>query len=472
MKPEAISPPIDYDARMSTPPRDYSTDYRPAPTDIGPADDQPATGQPPVPAGREAWRDSVQRTDEIELLISAAVFFGLLKVPGWLMATWEAWSVHQTDSAFKVGMVLMQIGYGVVFVLLASFFLHLVLRAFWIGLIGLRSVFPAGIDWDKLARAAPITTEYQRATTPELGATIVRVDRAASMIFAAASLLIMMTLLGAFFAVIGLFMDSRQLAWASGILFAVFMVPLLIQVILDYGLAARSPTWAAKPWLRRTVTAITATFARLMPRGLMLAPMLTLQSRLPQLGFMLGLMGAMFIVMSAFPLHLFGQYTAGNFASYQRVDDAITRHGITQPASASDQSADSAVPRLGRTQVQGPWVELFVPLRPRRDAGALRTRCGDFEKPVPATGTDLAAARQLRDCIAGLWRITLDGATLPVTDFDLARKGDQRGLLAMLPTSGLSPGRHQIVATRLPIKVAGEKARKPTPPRSLLFWVQ
>ncbi len=457
---------------MSTPPRNHSADNRPAPADTDQADGAVVIAQPAGRAEQEAWRDSVQRTDEIELLISAAVFFALFKVPGWLLTTWEAWSVHQSAATLKVGMALMQLGYGVVFVLLASFLLHLALRAFWIGLIGLRSVFPTGIDWEKLARSAPITTEYQRRTTPELGATIMRVDRAASMIFAAASLLVMMTLLASFVAISPLFMDSRYVAWGSAILLAVFMLPLSVQLILDYGFAARSPAWAAKPWLRRTVTGIAAVFSRWLPRGMMLAPMLTLQSRLPQLGFTLSLMLALIIAMFAFPLHRYVQYAVGNSTAYVRIDDAIARHGITQSPSTADRSADSSVPRLDRVQVQGAWVELFVPLRPQRDAGALRTRCADFEKAVPAAGTDRALALELRDCIAGLWRIQFDDKPLPADVFELARKGDQRGLLAMLPTAGLAPGRHQIVATRMAIRVDGEKERKPTPPRSLLFWVQ
>ncbi len=457
---------------MSTPPRDYSADDRPAPADTHQADGAVAIEQPAGRTEQEVWRDSVQRTDEIELLISAAVFFALFKVPGWLLASWESWSVHQSASTLKVGMALMQVGYGVVFVLLTSFFVHLALRAFWIGLIGLRSVFPTGIDWDRLARAAPITTEYQRGITPEIGATIVRVDRAASMIFAAASVLVMMTLLASFFAMIALFMDLRHLAWGSAILLAVFMLPLSVQVILDYGFAARSPAWAAKPWVRRTVTGIAALFSRWLPRGMMLAPMLTLQSRTSQLGFTLVIMAAMFIVVLAFPLHRYVQSIVGNSTAYALIDDAIARYGITQSPSAADRSADSSVPRLDRIQVQGAWVELFVPLQPQRDAGALRTRCADFEKAVPTAGTDHATALELRDCIAGLWRIQLDGNALPADAFELVRKGEQRGLLAMLPTAGLAPGRHQIVAARLPIKVTGEKERKPAPPRSLLFWVQ
>ncbi len=424
----------------------------------------------PGAARTEAWRDPVQRTDEIELLISAAVFFGLLQVPGRLVEWWSGWSAHQLGSALDLGVMLMQIGYGVVFALLVSFFVHLVLRGLWIGLIGLRSAFPLGIDWAKLARSAPIATEYQKAHTPTIESVIAKVDRLASVIFICASLLVGMTLFAAVLIIPVFFFGERLSKWFLYALLIVLIIPAALQLLLDNVLASRSPRWAAKPWVRRIVTTTAAVYSRLMPRNLLLAPMLTMQSRLPHVAFAVGVMLTMMVVMLAFPLHLVAQRNSDAHAPYALVDDAIARHGITLPLAGDESASHVPIPRLDRVQVNGPWVELFLPLRPRRDDAPLRNRCPAYAGAKPESGIDAKHALELRDCMAGLWRVTLDGKPIQAAAFELARKGSQRGLLAMLPTAALTPGRHQIVATRLPIRVNGERFHEP-PPRSLLFWV-
>lgn len=454
---------------MSTPPRDRSMhSASPLLHSTQPEGVSEATAN----VEGEAACDSVQRTDEIELLISAAVFFGLLQIPGRLVEWWNEWSRHQSASGIELGQMLMQIGYGLVFALLASFFVHLVLRAFWIGLIGLRSAFPEGVDWAKLARNAPITTEYQRANTPSIGSAIVRIDRAASIVFICAGLLVSMTLVGAALVIPLFFLGGRQAPWIFYAVLVLLMLPAILQLVLDQGLASRSPQWATKPWLRRIVIAVTAISSRVMPRGLLLAPLLTLQSRLPPVAFAFGLTITMMSVMLAFPLHLWSQKGIDSNSVYRVVDNAVARHGITRLAPLQSGSpAQMQLPSLDRVQVDGAFVELFVPLRPRQDDGALRARCPSYASGVSEAGIDSSAAGALRDCIAALWRITLDGRPIEPGAFDLARQGSQRGLLAMLQTSDLAPGRHQIVATRLPIRVIGQKLREPPPPHSLLFWV-
>ncbi len=454
---------------MSTPIRD-NADGPTVPPPVAPlSDGGPAPSvTAPVASERDAWRDPVQRTDEIELLISAAVFFGLLQVPGRLTGWWTDWVSHQTYADAHFGLMLMQISYGIVFALLASFLVHIILRGFWIGLIGLRSVFPQGVDWENLSRRAPITTEYQRPRIPTLDVTIAKVDRVASVVFISASLLVGMTLAGALFLMPVILFGIVRVEWLLGIL-VLFLLPVLVQLVLDRGIAARSPRWAAMPWLRRLVLASGATYGLMTPRVLW-TPMLTLQSRLHEVGYGVGVMLMMIVVMLAFPLHLFVERASRSSDAYELIDDAITRHGFTQPESPSV-DASNEYPWLGRIQVNGPWVELFVPLRPPTDDAELRANCPAYALGLNAAGVDAARAHALRDCLAGLWRFALDGVAIEADAFELARKGSQRGLVAMLPTAELASGRHQIVATRVRTPTPGQTLREPPPPRSLLFWV-
>jgi hypothetical protein len=80
------------------------------------------------------------RTDELELIISSLTIFALFSVPSWLFDKIADISTHLTTSlaiASTVGITLLA---GTSFGLAACFLVHLMARAYWVGLIGLRTV--------------------------------------------------------------------------------------------------------------------------------------------------------------------------------------------------------------------------------------------------------------------------------------------------------------------------------------------
>lgn len=143
----------------------------------------------------------------------------------------------------QVGTMFMRISYGIVLALLASFPIHLILRGLWIGLIGLQSVFPQGVDWERLARTAPITTKYQHARMPTIESSIASVNRVASVVFICASLLVGMTLTGALIFLPVFLVTGVQVNWLLGIL-VVLMLPVLLQVCNTKNMSARIPAYS------------------------------------------------------------------------------------------------------------------------------------------------------------------------------------------------------------------------------------
>ncbi|MEM9077790.1 MAG: hypothetical protein AAGC43_12155 [Bacteroidota bacterium] len=126
---------------------------------------------------------------EAELLVSAVAIFAILKSFSgidWLVLKFLD---YLDPSQYMVGYVIVVCGYLAVGVLACMFIIHFVLRAYWIGLVGLNSVFP---DYSLEDSAySPIYTKKLLQILPKLPDTIARVDDLCSVIFSAAFSLMM-----------------------------------------------------------------------------------------------------------------------------------------------------------------------------------------------------------------------------------------------------------------------------------------
>ena len=100
------------------------------------------------------------RTDELELIISSLTIFALLSIPGWLFDKIAESYTHLSTSLAIATMVSTTILAGISYGLAACFVVHLMARAYWVGLIGLRTVFPDGINWSKTPGLGPLSRQY------------------------------------------------------------------------------------------------------------------------------------------------------------------------------------------------------------------------------------------------------------------------------------------------------------------------
>ncbi|KAG1090485.1 hypothetical protein G6F40_013122 [Rhizopus arrhizus] len=81
------------------------------------------------------------------------------------------------------------------YVLAVALIAHLTVRGYWIGLIGLKSHFPKGIDWQRLPQMGPVSRAFLKARDGGLDGSIERADRLATMLFST-TLLAVQTLAG------------------------------------------------------------------------------------------------------------------------------------------------------------------------------------------------------------------------------------------------------------------------------------
>lgn len=133
------------------------------------------------------WLDDISKQSwEPELLISGVAIYLSISLPE-LFRSWYAY--YQYNYSVDVfltevlGLVLYALLDGGAYILIITFIVHFASRAFWVGLIGLRSVYPQGIIYENL----PKTSDYYRTRIKEklrgMDEYIIRLDRFCSILF-------------------------------------------------------------------------------------------------------------------------------------------------------------------------------------------------------------------------------------------------------------------------------------------------
>ena len=211
--------------------------------DPPPAAELRAPDQPPAPAeGGAPLPRGTSPTWELEMLLSGAVTVGLFQAPA-LVHRLLAVAAEFGRMAASLSAGLAVTALGAIYALLGAFVLHLAVRAYWVGLVGLDSVFPRGIQWDRLTTTGPITREVYERRVPRLRPLIDRLDNFAASIFSVAFLVVMMCAFGALGGVLGfgvgfaaaraLGADTRTLAVAAAAAFVGGMLLLAAAGIVD-----------------------------------------------------------------------------------------------------------------------------------------------------------------------------------------------------------------------------------------------
>ncbi|MGB5434677.1 MAG: hypothetical protein WBM98_02215 [Maribacter sp.] len=137
------------------------------------------------PTKNKSWLQRLKDESwEAELLVSAVAIFAILKsffALDWLVIQFID---YLDPNQYIFGYYITVSGYLAVGILAAMFAIHFVLRAYWIGLVGLNSVFP---DYGLEDSAySPIYTKKILSILPKLSNSIRKIDELCSVIFSAA----------------------------------------------------------------------------------------------------------------------------------------------------------------------------------------------------------------------------------------------------------------------------------------------
>ena len=412
-------------------------------------------------------------TWEVELLISGVAVFAMLQVPGWLDDRLFALQ-PRFGPGWELPLFMAYVYLKTAAVILAiTFALHLLLRAQWIAQIGMHSVFPEGILWDKL-RIGPVQRELESVRYGSADVAIERADNRASVVFAigvmlASSLLLICALLLAVFLAItwllrlaGIDADPGKVFMLSA---AIVVLPVILTAWLDRAFGAKLHEGGIT---RRLLVWIYSAYGRL---GLMSHSSSPVFSLLASHG---GERRAMLLTTTIIAMTIVGVILStrsmenpGGFGDYAAFPAFADGKHILDAAHYDDQrnpARDDPLAFVQSAVIAGPYLRLTVPYRPDRDAAALRG-CA-----IPAaTNGDSRAAAKLA-CLQAAHAVLLDGKPLAGLQYELGSdpRTDRPALVAMIDLRALAPGRHELRVAHPP--GAGEEKSKDPGFERIPFW--
>lgn len=416
-------------------------------------------------------------TWEVELLISGVAVFAMLQLPGWLDDGLFA-LMPRLDEQWR--MVLLPIYFyakSAAVILAITFALHLFLRAMWIALVGIHSVFPQGVDFNRL-KMGPIQREVEETAYQPTEVLIERADNRASVVFAfgvtIASIIVAIVIALALTFLLGtalsLISGGRIAPYSAAIgVFLAVMVPFALLSWLDQRLGNRWPADSRRYRLTRTLLRLYARagIARVNSRVIAL-----LSSHRGERLARTFMTATLFLVLGGVSLswmamresERFGSYAGFPAASQLPARAADAAHYDDQRNAARD---DRLVPYISTMVASSSYLKLVVPYQPTRDEAAMRRICAHASQLPPAA----RELEQLR-CLSTLRTVTLDGKALPGMQYELTSdpRTDRPALLAMIDLRGLSRGRHELRIAASP-RAPKERGRdNDRDADRILFW--
>ncbi len=383
-------------------------------------------------------------TWEIELLISGALVFSLLKLPALLDAA--VLQILPTLSSGLVAALSLVSFYlrAAVVALAVAFVVHLMLRAYWVALVGVNSVYPDGPRWDR-ARSGVHTRALQERNWVLLNARVESADNAASLVFAAGvamgmimlssslivgALLLLSAALG-HYAVLTLSMN----VWLY-VLLSVALGPPFLASVADYFFGARiSPTGI----LGRAIVATLSVNERFPGYSQFNALAQTIGLNLPRrapftLVFLL-------LMITAFALSEFSSTRIMRDERLRILSPQQNSELLSVPRHYRDQRRGTqklyAVPTIASRELGDAALELFVPLLADRHPDAFVKNCPELAAFAQAKAASLISDRAWLACAGRVLAISLDGVVLDTSDllYTLDAQSGLEGLLLRVPNS-------------------------------------
>ena len=402
----------------------------------------------PVEPDKQAMHQLRDRTDELELIISSLTIFALFSMPGWLFNKFADIYTHLSTSLVIASNISLSLVAGVCYGLAACFVVHLMARAYWVGLIGLLTIFPKGINWKKTPGLGPLGRAHYRKSLPDLDTVIRQTDKLASSLFAVISMLTLGilwfgTILVATLVISGLVgsrfgLTNTGVAIGSLLLFSVFAgVPLLVY-LLDAQLASRFARLRESRVFSASVRVLRRIGSIAFPQRLVLPVQLTLQSNTRPLMFFIVLTVSMVAIVVGGNIRAaaWQNFTLSGEFTYLDADMARERFTSTHYEDmAASQDRLRGWPRVDTFNQSGSFARLFLPYQPLRDNLVLEHICATAEE-----------SQERLNCLRQLWTVSIDGTPVSMTDFAPAERADiaMRGLIGLVPLKGLEPGMRQI----------------------------
>jgi hypothetical protein len=442
------------------------------------------------PPDGERFPHGLRQTWELELLISGAVVFALLQLPSGVDRVYERLDPHLAGTAAFGVFLVYYYAKLTLYALIGAFLVHLIARAYWVGLVGLEAVFPRGVRWER-SQYGPIGRRFYQERVPPLSTLIARTDDFCSTIFSFAFTIVFIFVFSILWAgvlavialaVSRLFFEGERMGDVFRTLALLLLIPTTIAPLLDKWIGKKlSP--AGLP--ARLLYGLTAFYYRAFFMN-MYAPVTSVLFTNVRKKTIYPIFAASFVVLlGAFILSTVLQGDVISLDSEIYLPEGDGEHSVRSEYYESlrpEGEIFRTLPSIQSDVIREPYVRLLIPYYPRRHNPAIEKRCPRvrplkeaglrFEDPRPDGQETEGSAEAVLRCLAGIHPVSLDGkplANLPFR-FTTHPKTGLRGIVAYIPTAGLSRGSHLLRVGAVP-RPEPKKGEKPPGPHLIRFWL-
>ncbi|WP_375445069.1 hypothetical protein [uncultured Fibrella sp.] len=142
------------------------------------------------PDEQEKLRELTTQSWNLELAISGVAMFAILQLPDLLDSAFSSLRYNFLPNTKGIAGLLPSLAYSMIRtalnILFVAFLANFIMRAFWVGLVGLLAVFPSGIHYDRMPFSTP---EIQQRMSDDFGPLdryILWLDKRCNIVFALA----------------------------------------------------------------------------------------------------------------------------------------------------------------------------------------------------------------------------------------------------------------------------------------------
>lgn len=422
----------------------------------------------PVTDNRPEWLKALtDKSWNLELIISGAAIFLANYLPdavdNLLKYYLQNWVMDENISKITLPLLAFSFMKVVAWVLIFTFVVHFVMRAFWAGAVGLHAVYTDGIRYEQLPWMTDFSREQSRERFGTLADYILRLDRLANQIFSVA-FLIALTSMGISFGyllvfsiinVVPVYVGKDIGKWISGVFLIMVSIMALLPMVMQS--LMRSPTWSAKPWVQNLAK------WTMQKAGFILMPFiykpltylnLTFNSQIPKKRLLRN-MFLCFGVFFSFVVFTFvttltqlsGRNIIQNrqFYASQRNEHTLSSGVYDNLRSQSDRLPPVSIPT---EVVEGPFLRVFVDYPKLLDA-AISQHCQTPHWP------DSLSKQQRRfrsdsvhiSCLDAFFKLKINDSLMVHPDwmFHEHPVAGSPGLVAYLPSKTFKPGKNKLL---------------------------
>lgn len=428
-------------------------------------------------------------TWELEIFISGGVIFSLLQLPPLINGAFARLEPHATDGArfaLLMGSVYIK---SALYSLIAAFIIHLGARAYWGGLLGLHSVFPNGIRWDRM-HVGPIVRDVYRERMPPLPKLIESIDNFASIIFSFAFLVVFIfgiSIVGILF-LVGLYSLAKATIGVGvfkAVMYSIGAVLIFAPIVIAIYDLKRGASLDSGSRAARTIRRIARFQYRTNLVGVSGPTLFTISSNTNSKAtfavFYLAVLGAMLLAIGEWVARE-GVFTMAGTEYFSRRSEEHSMEYASYESQWPKDYVNRAAPSVQSDVIRDPYVRLFIPFQIRRHDAALKAKCPGIE-PVQKRGLRLAtsglsgaradtASARILQCIADMHAVKVNGAATPNLRLRFMTHAETGidGMVAYLPVTELPKGEN-VITVMPPPRSPTSRNKRPLQPYLIPFWL-